>query len=505
MGLSQRGTLTLVAKAACFNVTSPARSFRACSLFFLGDDSILLLLENSQPRLLPSQPAPVTLLRAAVDPALAIGCLMACALWFDGRFGGPYLILALLVFSMMFPGNLARDTASTGDLARSVLAGWVAMIALLLLLGWASQTIGNFDSRALLAWTLMTPVALFAAHRIIPRVLPRMLAAEGLQRTAVIAGANGPGRNLGLHLRSRPLLGIRFAGYFDDRGAPRDQEAEAGETLGDLGSLAEYVKQHHIDLIYITLPMTSQPRILGLLQDLHDTTASVYFVPDIFVYDLIQARMETIGGIPVLAVCESPFYGADGLIKRVSDFVIAATILLLIMPLMLAIALAVKLSSPGPVLFKQRRYGLDGKEILVYKFRSMTVLEDGNVVTQATRNDRRVTRLGAFLRKTSLDELPQFINVLQGRMSVVGPRPHAVAHNELYRKLIPSYMIRHKVRPGITGLAQVNGLRGETDTLEKMSARVEHDLAYLRNWSLLLDLKIVLMTVVVVLRRKDVY
>jgi putative colanic acid biosysnthesis UDP-glucose lipid carrier transferase len=185
--------------------------------------------------------------------------------------------------------------------------------------------------------------------------------------------------------------------------------------------------------------------------------------------------------------------------------VIAATILLLITPLMLAIALTIKLTSPGPVLFKQRRYGLDGKEILVYKFRSMTVLEDGNVVTQATRNDSRVTRLGAFLRKTSLDELPQFINVLQGRMSVVGPRPHAVAHNELYRKLIPSYMIRHKVRPGITGLAQVNGLRGETDTLEKMSARVEHDLAYLRNWSLLLDLKIVLMTVVVVLKRKDVY
>jgi len=252
--------------------------------------------------------------------------------------------------------------------------------------------------------------------------------------------------------------------------------------------------------------MTSQPRILRLLEDLHDTTASVYFVPDIFVYDLIQARMETIGGIPVLAVCESPFYGADGLIKRISDIVFATSILLLISPLLLAIAVAVKLSSPGPVLFRQRRYGLDGKEIVVYKFRSMSVLEDGTVVTQATRDDWRVTRLGAFLRKSSLDELPQFFNVLQGRMSVVGPRPHAVAHNEMYRKLIPSYMIRHKVRPGITGLAQVNGLRGETDTLEKMSGRIEHDLAYLRNWSLLLDLKIVLLTVVVVLKKqKNVY
>jgi putative colanic acid biosynthesis UDP-glucose lipid carrier transferase len=466
----------------------------------------LLQLQNSQPRLLPSQPGPVTLLRATVDPAVAIACLIISVLWFDGRFSGSNLILALLVFSMMFPGNLARDTESTGDLIRGIVTGWLAMVALLLLLGWASQTLGNFDPHALFAWIVMTPPALFAAHRVIPWVLPRMLAAEGLQRTAVIAGANGPGRNLGLHLRARPLTGIRFAGYFDDRGAPRDRHLEPGDNLGDLSQLAEYVKQHHIDLIYITLPMTSQPRILRLLEDLHDTTASVYFVPDIFVYDLIQARMETIGGIPVLAVCESPFYGADGLIKRISDIVFATSILLLISPLLLAIAVAVKLSSPGPVLFRQRRYGLDGKEIVVYKFRSMSVLEDGTVVTQATRDDWRVTRLGAFLRKSSLDELPQFFNVLQGRMSVVGPRPHAVAHNEMYRKLIPSYMIRHKVRPGITGLAQVNGLRGETDTLEKMSGRIEHDLAYLRNWSLLLDLKIVLLTVVVVLKKqKNVY
>ena len=258
-------------------------------------------------------------------------------------------------------------------------------------------------------------------------------------------------------------------------------------------------------MIYITLPMTSQPRVLKLLEDLHDTTASVYFAPDIFLYDLIQARVETIGGIPVLAVCESPFYGADGLIKRVTDIVLASTILTLISPLMLAIAIAVKLSTPGPVLFRQRRYGLDGREIVVYKFRTMAALEDGSVVTQATRDDRRVTPLGALLRASSLDELPQFINVLQGRMSVVGPRPHAVAHNEMYRKLIPGYMLRHKVRPGITGLAQVNGLRGETDRLEKMSARVEYDLAYLRHWSPLLDLKIVLMTIVVVLKKQNAY
>jgi putative colanic acid biosynthesis UDP-glucose lipid carrier transferase len=291
----------------------------------------------------------------------------------------------------------------------------------------------------------------------------------------------------------------------DDRRPARLGSVEPGENLGALGQIAAYVKTHHVDLIYITLPMASQPRILKLLDELHDTTASIYFVPDIFLFDLIQARMDTIGGIPVLAACETPFYGINGLIKRVSDIVLASAILALILPLMLVIAIGVKLSSPGPALFKQRRYGLDGKEILVYKFRTMTVLEDGNVIKQATRNDGRVTRFGAFLRQFSLDELPQFFNVLQGRMSVVGPRPHAVAHNEMYRRLIKGYMIRHKVRPGITGLAQVNGLRGQTDTLDKMQSRIEHDLDYLRNWSLQLDLQIVVKTVFVLLKKQDAF
>jgi len=260
-----------------------------------------------------------------------------------------------------------------------------------------------------------------------------------------------------------------------------------------------------VDVIYVALPMCSQPRILGLLEDLRDTTASIYFVPDILMFDMIQARIDTIGGMPVLAVCESPFYGLNALVKRASDLALAAAILLCVAPLMLGVALGVKCTSPGPVLFRQRRYGLDGREIVVYKFRSMTCVEDGAQLRQAQRADPRVTPFGAFLRRYSLDELPQFINVLQGRMSVVGPRPHAVAHNEMYRRLIRGYMIRHKVKPGITGLAQVNGLRGETDTLDKMRARIECDLAYLRHWSLLLDLQIVLKTVAEVLRGHNAY
>jgi Undecaprenyl-phosphate glucose phosphotransferase len=457
-----------------------------------------------QSRLLHSQPGTGALVQAAIDPVVSIAMLAATVAFFGGRFDGACLILALLVFAMTFPGSLAGEASNAGELMLDIVTGWMAIVGLLLLLGWASRTLGVFDQRALLAWALATPAALFAAHHALPRLLPRLLAAEGLRKSAVIAGANDLGRGLAARLQANPLHGVRFVGFFDDRGRDRLQIG-AAEDLGTIAALADYVRSHSIDIIYIALPMASQPRILKLLEELRDTTVSIYFVPDIFVFDLIQARMDTIGDLPVVAVCETPFFGFNGLVKRASDYVLATFILICIAPLLVAIAIGVKLSSPGPILFKQRRYGVDGRKIVVYKFRTMTVVEDGDVIPQATKDDRRVTPFGAFLRKSSLDELPQFINVLQGRMSVVGPRPHAVAHNELYRKLIRGYMIRHKVRPGITGLAQVNGYRGETDTVEKMKARIEYDLAYLRNWSLLLDLQIVLKTVVVVLKKQNAY
>jgi putative colanic acid biosynthesis UDP-glucose lipid carrier transferase len=294
-------------------------------------------------------------------------------------------------------------------------------------------------------------------------------------------------------------------GYFDDREPGRLGDIGRAPLLGSLGGLAEFVKHRRVDVIYSALPMCPQPRIRELLEELRDTTASIYFVPDILLCDLIQARVDTIGGIPVLAVRESPFHGLAALAKRLVDLLFASAILVAAAPLMVCIAAAVAWSSPGPVLFRQRRYGLDGREIVVYKFRTMTCLEDGDVIRQATTDDPRTTRVGAFLRRYSLDELPQFINVLQGRMSVVGPRPHAVAHNELYRKLIPDYMFRHKVKPGITGLAQVNGLRGETDSIDKMRARIDCDLDYLRNWSILLDVCIILKTIAVVWRRDNAY
>jgi putative colanic acid biosynthesis UDP-glucose lipid carrier transferase len=298
---------------------------------------------------------------------------------------------------------------------------------------------------------------------------------------------------------------MQVRGFFDDRTDDRHPPALSHPMLGKMGDIASYVREHGIKMIFISQPISAQPRIRKLIDELQDTTASVYFLPDVYIFDLMQARFDNVGGMPVIAICETPFMGLNSMIKRASDVVVGSAILAILAPLMLVIALAVKLSSPGPVIFKQRRYGLYGEKIIVYKFRSMTVAEDGDKVVQATRNDQRVTPIGGFLRRTSLDELPQFINVLQGRMSIVGPRPHAVAHNEQYRKLIKGYMLRHKVKPGITGWAQVNGMRGETATLDKMEARIQYDLDYLRNWSLWLDLWIILKTVKVVLTRENAF
>jgi putative colanic acid biosynthesis UDP-glucose lipid carrier transferase len=459
----------------------------------------------AHPRQLKLTHGPLTvaaLVRILLEPAVALGTLAAAAALYEVPATGPYLILGLLVFSLTFPGRAPRSP-SPGGIARDVLADWILMGALLLMLGWATRTLDAFDERVLVAWMTLAPPLLFAAHVAMPILLPRILSAEGLRRRAVIAGAGDLGRQLAERLRGSPLMGVEVAGFFDDRSAERLQGLPREQFLGSIDDLAEYARRHRVELIYLALPLAAQPRIARLLDQLCDTTASVYVVPDIFLFDLIQARIDHVNGLPVLAVCETPFYGVNGIVKRISDLVLASLILVLIAPALAAIALGVKLTSPGPVIFRQRRYGLDGREIVVYKFRTMTVTEDGPVVAQATKNDSRVTPLGAILRRTSLDELPQFVNVLQGRMSIVGPRPHAVAHNEMYRKLIKSYMIRHKVRPGITGWAQVNGLRGETDTVEKMRARVEYDLDYLRNWSLGLDLKIILKTVFVVLKRPE--
>jgi putative colanic acid biosynthesis UDP-glucose lipid carrier transferase len=451
----------------------------------------------------------VSFFKHLLDPFMIWGLLVLLAWIFNEPFTGYYLVLMIITFfisSYIYEQtNIYRSWRNGKLLAyiRDTLAGWSIIIAILLFLGYATKLSYHYSEQVILAWFIITPVLLVISHLIV-RKIADILRKDGGVRSVVIVGANETGLSIAERILEYPYLLMEVRGFFEDRDESRNP-VPIPSMLGGVSDVADYVRKNNIQMIFISLPMSAQPRIRALLDDLHDTTASIYFLPDVYIFDLMQARFDNVGGIPVIAICESPFRGVESVVKNVSDFVFSIFALIFLFPLMLGIAIAVKLTSPGPAIFKQRRYGLNGEEIIVYKFRSMTVSEDGKKIEQAQKNDPRITKIGSFLRRSSLDELPQFINVLQGRMSIVGPRPHAVAHNELYRKLIRGYMLRHKVKPGITGWAQVNGFRGETEVLEKMQGRIEHDLDYLQNWSIWFDAWIIIRTIWVVLRRDNAY
>jgi putative colanic acid biosysnthesis UDP-glucose lipid carrier transferase len=443
-------------------------------------------------------------LETLVEPVVTVLSLWFLVWLVEDEISSQWLIASIVVFALAFPGRRQLRLSPRRVVAGTLLT-WLWTAGLLLVMGFTTRHMNDFDPQIVVNWLWFAPVTQLASHWLLRRAAPQLVRLQGPALRAVVVGMNEQGCALADRLVAAADTGIQLLGYFDDRPPERQYGSERHRLLGRLADIAAYAKANRVNLIYLSLPMASQPRIKELLDALKDTTSSVYFVPDMFVTDLIQGRSDSVCGLPVISVCETPFRGPAGVLKRISDVVLATLILLLISPFMLALAIAVKLSSPGPVIFRQRRYGLDGEEIIVYKFRSMTVTEDGASIQQARKNDTRVTRLGAIMRKTSLDELPQFVNVLQGRMSIVGPRPHAVAHNEMYRGLIKSYMVRHKVKPGITGWAQVNGFRGETDSLEKMEARIRCDLDYLRNWSLRLDLYIIWKTVYLVFQDSAAY
>ncbi|MGC4029171.1 MAG: undecaprenyl-phosphate glucose phosphotransferase [Steroidobacteraceae bacterium] len=456
----------------------------------------------SQPVLLRAS-LPVALVRVAQTavPALVIALTLFASVALYGRsFDQLFMTLALLA-ALLYSALLqppAEDTpilqVGVGALALDTLLRWAITMGLLFGFGYVSGLAEHFPRRIIGTWVLATPVLVLTVRVLLQLWMRRTVMTRENERSAVIVGVNVASLQLADRLAKHPELCTRVEGFFDDRGLERLEDMGEHPLLGKLTDIVGYMKPRHTDVIFIALPIRHVQRVMDLLDDLHDSTASIYYVPDVFVFDLIQSRTTDIMGVPVVAMCETPFYGYRGVMKRMTDLGFTLAILSLALVPMLLIALLVKFTSRGPVIFKQRRYGLDGREITVYKFRSMRVTEDGAHVTQATRNDPRVTPIGGILRRFSLDELPQLINVLQGRMSLVGPRPHAVAHNEQYRRLIKGYMIRHKVLPGITGLAQINGCRGETAELEQMQARVNYDLEYLRRWSPSLDLKILITT-----------
>jgi len=460
----------------------------------------------------------LALLEAMAPAAVSVGLLYGLCLLYGTEFRGYFFGLAMLVaaLSILLPPQRARQQGERqllsppwplAGVAGRVLGRWIVIVGVLLVVGFVTKHSEEFSRKVVLSWIVVNPAVLILVMLCLQELRRRLMFDPKMVRRVAFAGCNDISVALSRRIgESGDLTGLKVEGFFDDRSAERlGLPGTRSRLLGRLPELASFVKRRSIDVVFVALPVRHIRRVMQLLDELRDTTVSIYYVPDIFAFDLIQARSGELFGIPVVALCETPFCGYRGVVKRVTDIALALSILVIAAPLMVALAVMVRMSSPGPIIFAQRRYGLDGREITVWKYRTMTVQEDGAQIVQARREDARVTPVGRFMRRYSLDELPQLFNVLQGRMSLVGPRPHAVAHNEEYRKLIKGYMIRHKVPPGMTGLAQVNGCRGETARVEDMQARVNYDLEYLRRWTPLLDLKILLLTALLLLRDEKAY
>jgi putative colanic acid biosynthesis UDP-glucose lipid carrier transferase len=456
-----------------------------------------------------SEPASVFAIKSLLYPVIPALTLFACLVFWNEPFYGPYILVGVLSFlgvADLLDVMPPRITPLAAMALRSFIdigLRWsVLMIFLYTLLDLSA--LGHYFSKpVLISWAFVTPVVLWVGEMTAQRLLDRVSMSRRT-RKAVVIGASSRAVQLDATLVAKPTLRIQVVGFFDNRSDSRVPPECEGRILGNFEDVASYVSREGIDIVYITLPMSPQPRVMELLSSLRDSTASIYFVPDLSVFDLVQPRFDIVDGIPVIAVCESPFYGVRGIAKRASDIVIASAAIVLLAPVFAFAAIGVKWSSPGPIIYRQKRYGLDGKEIIVYKFRSLRVENDNAPLRLVTRNDARITPFGAFIRRTSLDELPQLFNVLLGNMSIVGPRPHAVAVNENYRRLIPGYMVRHKVKPGITGWAQVNGYRGGDD-LHSMTMRINYDLEYLRHWSLGFDFIIIIKTAFMVWKDRHAY
>lgn len=357
-----------------------------------------------------------------------------------------------------------------------------------------------------LAWMILWP-AFMTSFRFLVRKLIRAFRIKGHNlKLAVVAGTGPTSRRLVKHLEKNAWSGIRVAGYFLETPDTQAAPVEGALLLGTLSQASEYIRQHGVEIIYIAMDSQFEEKTRDLIRELEDSPVSIHYVPNVSYIDMIiGGELINFDNWPIIVLRSSPIQGISYIAKQMVDTLVSLVALLLVSPLMLVIAMGVKLSSPGPVFYVQTRYGINGKPIRIYKFRTMTTCDDGSIFTQATKNDTRITRFGTLLRRTSLDELPQLINVLQGRMSLVGPRPHPVAMNEAYKNQVAGYRIRHRVKPGLTGLAQVKGFRGETDTLDKIEKRIEFDLKYIREWSLLLDCEIIVKTLIIFLFQKNAY
>ena len=436
--------------------------------------------------------------------------VLAIALYHQ-EYSREYFVLALvgsLAFVLVAESfSLYRSwrVGTFGELVFYTFVAWLGAAGVVIIGLFFTKMSENYSRVVLALWLVIGIISLIGWRYVFQQILFSLRRKGRNTRSIALFGLSDKGIRLAKETLNNPEIGYKLNAIYDDRNIERLEPEFHDLVQGDVQAGIEAARQNKFDVIYIALPIKAQHRIQGMLTAFGDTTATVHVVPDLFMYCLMHGQMSHVGNVQTISVYDNPMSGGIAYIKRLEDFVLALLALTILSIPLLVIALGVKLTSKGDVFFKQDRYGLNGRKIKVWKFRSMSVMENDDVVTQATKGDPRVTKFGTFLRRTSLDELPQFINVLKGDMSVIGPRPHAVAHNEEYRKLVTYYMLRHKVKPGITGWAQVNGWRGEIDTIDKMQKRIEYDLEYIRNWSLWLDFKIIILTVLRSFNDKNAY
>ena len=422
------------------------------------------------------------LVHPAGDPAaLTVSALLGAILYsFAAELTGAYGELRLRPFIIE---------------ARRVLGAWILTFFCLTLISWAIKYTAVF-SRVQTGLWVVAGAAMLVGSRWGIRAFLRAHRRQGRnQRKAVLIGAGAQARQWVSTVNAYPELGLNPVAAFDDDPAKIGGSCEGVPIIGPCDEAVHFTNDRLVPMVFITLPLRAEKRLQQILEQYLNSPANLYIIPDIFTFQLMNLNAFQACGTPVIALSASPMSKRKEILKRAEDLILGTLALIIASPLMMLIALGIKLTSPGPVFFRQWRYGMDGKEILVWKFRTMNVTENGHNYRQATRNDCRVTPFGALLRRTSLDELPQLFNVLAGNMSLVGPRPHPVAQDESFRRLLPGYIWRLKIKPGITGWAQVNGWRGETDTIEKMEQRIRHDFHYIENWTLTFDIWILWMTI----------
>lgn len=447
----------------------------------------------------------INLLSRFTDPmAVVISALLAYSLRFNDYPDLPASYRTLVLFAVLcvfivFPlFGMYVSWRGRGLLkqARAIIFAWFTVVLLMIVILFGLKISSDFSRLWLGLWMVLGLLLLLFFRLAIYAFLQYQRYRGRNYRRVIVMGAGDLATRLISQAISSPWAGFKIEALFDDDKKLTGSYIHGLPVIGVGDDIESYMSNNQVDEIWIALPLRAEQRVKGLLFDLRHYTVNIKFIPDIFGFSLLNHSLTEVVGVPAVNLSETPMGGGNLLAKSLEDKVLGLLIFIFISPLLLLIIIAIKATSPGPALFKQKRHGWDGRIINVYKFRTMkTHCEENGKITQACKNDMRVTKIGAFLRRTSLDELPQFYNVLQGRMSIVGPRPHAVQHNDLYKDQVNRYMLRHMVKPGITGWAQVNGLRGETDTLEKMQKRVEYDLYYIENWSLWFDLKIIFLTI----------